>query len=73
MWRHAKLVSLVLFRYPIMPNGDFGTVFVRGFADVRAFDVVRIRLVGLSLGGDGCRLVAHGSVLLIVGCLSANR
>ena len=47
MWGHARLVSLVLFRYPIMPNGDFGPVFVHGFADVRAFDAVRIRLVGV--------------------------
>ena len=37
----------MLFRNPIMPNGDVGPVFVRGFADVRAFDVVRIRLVGV--------------------------
>ena len=47
MWRHAGLVAFMLVRHPVMPDGDFGTVFVCDFADVCSFDAVWVRRAGV--------------------------
>ena len=42
---HAGLVAVMVLHHPVMPDGDFGTVFVCDFADVCSFGAVWIRRV----------------------------
>ena len=77
MWRHARLVELVLLRHLIMPDGGFGTIFVCNFADVCSFGAVWIRragavawLVRVPEVARGLRLVMVGVVQLTVGKVS---